>query len=45
MGKKGRLILFVISLLLTIGVAGYIGFRIVRIQQETTAYRASQADT
>ncbi|MGI6056661.1 MAG: hypothetical protein ACOYBD_06740 [Bilifractor sp.] len=45
MGKKGRVILFVISLLLTIGVAGYIGFRIVRIQQETTAYRASQADT
>ena len=44
MGKKGRFVLFVISLLLTIGVAGYIGFRIVRVQQETSTYRASQAD-
>ncbi|MGO5159015.1 MULTISPECIES: hypothetical protein [unclassified Bilifractor] len=45
MGKKGRFVLFVISLLLTIGVAGYIGFRIVRVQQEASTYRASQADT
>ena len=44
MGKKGRFVLFVISLMLTIGVAGYIGFRIVRVQQETATYRASQAD-
>lgn len=44
MGKKGRLILFVISILLTIGVLGYVGFRVVRVQKDASAYRASQTE-
>ncbi|MGN0362387.1 MAG: hypothetical protein ACI4ET_06045 [Bilifractor sp.] len=38
------MILFVISILLTVGVIGYVGFRVVRVQKEASDYRASQAE-